>query len=182
MPDRARCPYCGALNDVRGAPLKRNGGSSVHIARCEQCNRAWTVRDGQERRSGPSERRRVPRRLRDDCDLISTARVSVLLIGENSRTSSVVGAVRAQLGQPLITLHCDQTLELPTVSLGTVILSGVEALALEDQHRLMAWLERGDRPRVISTSRVSLLPIVQAGMFIESLYYRLNTLCIDLTG
>jgi transcriptional regulator of aromatic amino acid metabolism len=55
-------------------------------------------------------------------------------------------------------------------------------LALEDQHRLMAWLERGDRPRVISTSRVSLLPIVQAGMFIESLYYRLNTLCIDLTG
>lgn len=93
----------------------------------------------------------------------------------------MVGAVRADLGQPLITLYCDQTLELPTVPLGTVILSGVEGLALEDQHRLMAWLERGDRPRVISTSRVPLLPIVQAGMFIESLYYRLNTMCIDLT-
>ena len=92
-----------------------------------------------------------------------------------------MGAVRARLVQPLITLHCDQTLELPTVSLGTVILSGVEVLAREDQRRLMAWLERGDRPRVISTSRVSLLPIIQAGMFIESLYYRLNTMCIDLT-
>ena len=94
----------------------------------------------------------------------------------------MVGAVRAHLGQPLITLLCDQTLELPRVSLGTVILFGVDVLALDDQHRLMTWLERGDRPRVISTSRVSLLPIVEAGMFIESLYYRLNTLYIDLRG
>lgn len=124
----------------------------------------------------------MPRTLHDDWDLISTARVSVLLIGENGRISSAVEAVRAYLDQPLITLRCDRTLELPTVSLGTVILSGVEALALEDQHRLMDWLEPGNRPQVISTSRVSLLPIVQAGMFIESLYYRLNTLCIDLTG
>ena len=154
----------------------------MNTARCKQCNRAWTVREGQERRSGPSQGPLVPRTLPDERDLISTSRLSVLLIGENSRTGSVVGAVRAHLGQPLITLLCVQTLELPPVSLGTVILFGVDVLALEDQHRLMTWLERGDRPRVISTSRVSLLPIVEAGMFIESLYYRLNTLYIDLRG
>ena len=104
----------------------------------------------------------------------------MLLIGESHRTSTVVDALRTRLDQPLVTLHCDHTLELPTVPPRTVILSGVEALPLGDQHRLMAWLERGDRLRVISTSRVSLFPIVQAGMFIESLYYRLNILRFDL--
>jgi transcriptional regulator of acetoin/glycerol metabolism len=33
---------------------------------------------------------------------------------------------------------------------------------------------------VISTSSVSLLPLVQSGAFSDDLYYRLNTIWVDL--
>ena len=52
-------------------------------------------------------------------------------------------------------------------------------LAPTDQHCLREWLNH-NHPRVISTSPASILPIRPcAGLFLESLYYRLNTVCLD---
>jgi hypothetical protein len=61
MLDRARCPYCGGVSHISGTHLKGDEGSSVNTARCQKCEREWNVPDRQERRSGPSERRRFPR-------------------------------------------------------------------------------------------------------------------------
>ena len=36
------------------------------------------------------------------------------------------------------------------------------------------------RTQVISTSRAPLMPLVDDGRFLNSLYYRLNTICVDL--
>jgi DNA-binding NtrC family response regulator len=35
---------------------------------------------------------------------------------------------------------------------------------------------------VISTTSGPLLPLVQSGGFIETLFYRLNTVCLDVTA
>jgi formate dehydrogenase maturation protein FdhE len=60
MLDRTHCPYCGGVSHIPGTHLKAEG-SAVNTARCQQCEREWKVPDRQERRNGPSERRRVPR-------------------------------------------------------------------------------------------------------------------------
>ena len=78
-------------------------------------------------------------------------------------------------GHPLV-LPSDERTEM-------MILHDVGALPHDDQHRLLEWLDvaRG-RTLVVSTTPESLLPRVQAGEFIDALYYRLNILFIEVTG
>ena len=46
---------------------------------------------------------------------------------------------------------------------------------------LLRWLERATgRTQVVSTTSTSLLPRVQDGTFVDTLYYRLNTVCLDV--
>ena len=48
---------------------------------------------------------------------------------------------------------------------------------------LLDWLEAAaGRMQVVSTTPATLLPHVQAGAFIEQLYYRLNTVCVDMSA
>ena len=56
------------------------------------------------------------------------------------------------------------------------------SLSFDDQQRLVEWLERAaGRTQVVATSRTALLPRVDAGTFIDTLYYRLNTIALDLS-
>ena len=57
------------------------------------------------------------------------------------------------------------------------------SLPADDQLRLLDWLERAEgRTQVVSTSSTPLLPLVHSGRFIDTLYYRLNTVCVDVTS
>jgi hypothetical protein len=126
----------------------------------------------------------LPDDLAADWDLVSTSAVNVLLMGESVTTGAFVVAMRPHLVDPVVSIDCRDGLNLSSLpSRGTVILSDVEELALEDQQRLNAWLAAADhRARVISTSRASLFPMIEAGMFVDSLYYRLNVVCFDGTS
>jgi sigma-54-interacting transcriptional regulator len=63
-----------------------------------------------------------------------------------------------------------------------MILQDVDALTHADQRRLLDWLDQAaGRTQVVSTTPAPLLPRVQAGAFIDRLYYRLNTVCMDVT-
>ena len=76
-----------------------------------------------------------------------------------------------------------QRLVLPPVArLSTLILHDVGALSFDDQRRLTDWLERAaGRTQVVSTTRTSLFPRVEAGTFVDTLYYRLITLNVDFS-
>ena len=76
-----------------------------------------------------------------------------------------------------------QRLVLPPVArLSTLILHDVGALAFDDQRRLTDWLERAaGRTQVVSTTRSSLFPRVEAGTFVDTLYYRLITINVDFS-
>ena len=55
-------------------------------------------------------------------------------------------------------------------------------MTTDDQLRLLDWLERAKgRTQVVSTSSGPVLPRVHSGDFIERLYYRHNTVCVDVT-
>jgi DNA-binding NtrC family response regulator len=54
----------------------------------------------------------------------------------------------------------------------------VDALVDIDQRRLLDWLGAAVGVKVISTATAPLLPRIKRGEFLDSLYYRLNTICI----
>jgi hypothetical protein len=66
------------------------------------------------------------------------------------------------------------------VQTGTLIVQDLGALTREDQHSLCEWLEiTAGRTRVISTSVRPVFPMVEAGTFSPTLYYRLNVLYLN---
>jgi hypothetical protein len=116
--------------------------------------------------------------LPDDWNLVSTTPSNVWMMGDGGTIAHLLEALRPSLAEPVVTTRSGDSLVLPNVSeVGTLVLFDAQALGLADQHRLNSWLDEiGCRARVISTSRASVLPMIEAAMFLESLYYRLNTL------
>jgi hypothetical protein len=115
--------------------------------------------------------------------LMGTPRVNLLLIGIDGGVWNVLRTLMPDLHEPIATWTAGQRLVLPPVSrTGTLILHDVGALSLDDQRRLLEWSERAaGLAQIISTTSTPLLPRVHAGAFIEILYYRLNTVSVDVT-
>jgi DNA-binding NtrC family response regulator len=69
---------------------------------------------------------------------------------------------------------------VPQPAEGTLILSGVESLDAGQQAQLLQWLDQGKRRvQLASISSQPLFPLVEAGTFDASLYYRLNVVRIE---
>ena len=110
-------------------------------------------------------------------------RANVLVVGPDDALKRLLDAVLPTLREPISRLapgHCGL---LPAVGeCKTLIIENVGALSLHDQHQLFDWLTATvGRTQTVSTTVTALLPLVETGAFIEALYYRLNTICIDVT-
>lgn len=116
--------------------------------------------------------------------LSGVPRVNVLLIGINGGVWSHLETLLPDLDDPVTTWSPGQKLVLPPAQrTGTMILHEVGSLAHADQRRVLDWLElTSGRTQVVSTSSSALLPRVENGMFDDTLYYRLNIVCVDLTS
>ncbi len=119
--------------------------------------------------------------LSDDWTIARTARVNLLLIQQEAAVAHLLDQLLPDLNEPIAQWRPGQLLVLPPIHLaGTMVLYNVGALAQDDQRRLLDWLEAsGGRTQVVSTTPESLLPRVNAGTFLDTLYYRLNTVCVE---
>jgi DNA-binding NtrC family response regulator len=107
----------------------------------------------------------------------------MLVRGEKSATTATVVALREDLSSPLVTWNAGAGSDLPRLDQGTVVLQDVDRLDLAAQRQLLTWLDdRGGRVRVISTARQNLFDLVMAGEFLDPLYYRLNTIVVDVVA
>jgi len=115
--------------------------------------------------------------------LMGMPRVNVLLIGIDGMAWRILQTLLPDLREPTATWCPGDRLVLPpTVRTGTMILHDVGAMTYQEQRHLLDWLGRsGGRTQVVSMTSVPLLPLVRAGAFIDRLYYRLNTVCVDVT-
>lgn len=122
--------------------------------------------------------------LPEDWRLARTARVNLLLIHRNRPIDNVIQMISGDLPQPVATWRPGERLVLPTFGrTGTMVIHDVGSLSKEDQQRLLKWLERAaGQTQIVSTTQTPLLPRVQAGRFDDTLYYRLNTVCVDCDG
>jgi hypothetical protein len=107
---------------------------------------------------------------------------SLLLAGPNAVVEAILDALRPHFREPVEVWNPGSGLVLsPDGGTGTLILRDVSAMPRDDQHRLCDWLAvTAGRTRVVSTTRQPLFPLLEAGTFVETLYYRLNVLCFQL--
>ena len=125
--------------------------------------------------------RRLARQAHTDLHVVGAPQPNLLLVGTAGAFRMILEMVWLELRDPIVTWHPGQPLELPLSRAGTLVLHDVGELTYDDQHRVLRWLERSAAQiRVVSTSPVSLWPRVKAGAFNETLYYRLNTMCVNM--
>jgi len=127
---------------------------------------------------------RMARAAHVDLLLMGMPRVNLLLIAPDGVVRFVLESLLLDLQEPIARWRPGEKLALPAIDDGgTVVLHEAGALTPDDQLSLLDWLERADgRTQVVSTSSGPLLPQVHAGGFIDTLYYRLNTVCVDVTS
>jgi Sigma-54 interaction domain len=118
-----------------------------------------------------------------DLHLLSSWRVNLMLMGSEGVIQDTLDKLTPRLAEPVRTWNRSDPLELPSPpQSGTLILREVGALSAIDQWRLLKWLEQSvGRVQVVSTSSSRLLAMVDAGAFLETLYYRLNVVSVDVT-
>ncbi len=117
----------------------------------------------------------------DDFPFLGTLGANLLLIGVNQTSRDRVECNLVGLG-PVTRWEPGEPLMLPPAAhTGTLILHEVGSLTDTDQVRLLDWLDQAEgRTRVVSTTPTSLYTQVEAGLFIEKLYYRLNTVSLNV--
>ena len=128
----------------------------------------------------------VSRTAEEDFQFALSARRNLLITGPSSRVDTLL----AQLATERTTVICCGTdpLRLPTFGSGgrTLVLRDVDTLTADEQELLAGWLasDRTDADdadvHLITTASTSLLPLVDAGEFNATLYYRLNIVYIAI--
>ena len=117
-----------------------------------------------------------------DIELAQRQGTNVLLTGPDDRCDAIIERLRPGLTEPIVTWRPGEKLILPPEqTVGTLIIRELGDLAPAQQERLFGWLGRAATTKVISTARGSLLPRIRTGAFRDALYYRLNTVCIEMS-
>ena len=117
-----------------------------------------------------------------DLHVMSMRRVNLLLTGTQAVIEDALTRLMPNLREPIRTWTPPDPLELPSpAQTGTLILRDVGALPPAEQRRLVEWLElcRG-RTQVVSTTTSPLFSRVESCEFHDTLYYRLNVVCVDV--
>ncbi len=151
--------------------------------------RRATVRDDRDPEQprgggGPAPDRTRAGGIEEELRLVEQHRVNLLLMGRAEIVQPMVEALAARFHQPVGTWSPGERLVLPPAErTGTMVINDVGALGLPDQIQLLEWLGSAcGRTQVVSTTPSPLLPRVQSGKFIDTLYYRLNTVFVDATS
>jgi hypothetical protein len=114
--------------------------------------------------------------------LLRDCHPNVLIVGHDAAVETVLSELYALVRLPIRSIRVDQRFDLPSsLASGTLILRNLTAVTWEDQCRLDDWLERtGGVVQVVATSAVPLLPLLERGTFLRTLYNRLNMLYTEV--
>jgi hypothetical protein len=91
-----------------------------------------------------------------------------------------LSTAESELRKPIVSIACGQALPLDGPS--TLILRDVHALDDAGQRKLMAWANESHSAdtQIVSLAAVALLSLVNARSFDRELYYRLNTIRLEV--
>ena len=142
--------------------------------------RTRRIHDGDA--AGGSERNTAEQAL-EVLQLVERHRVNLLLMGTNEVVQRLMADLDERMHQPVAKWSPGEQFVLPSAEeTGTMVLNDVGSLQIQEQIQLLEWLTSANgRTQVVSTAPTLLLPRVKSGAFIDTLYYRLNMVCLDAT-
>jgi len=113
--------------------------------------------------------------------LAELPRINVLLVGIAPAVWQLLETRLSERSEPITVWSPGEPLVLPAaIQTGLLMLPVVGALSTRDQQLLLDWLQKAERRvQIISTTPDPLFPQVEAGSFSDTLYYRLNTVCLE---
>ena len=118
-----------------------------------------------------------------DWRVLRTTHPNVLVVGTDIAVNDALRTLQWTCRQPVVTCWATDPLVLPSPpTSGTLILRDMVALSPDGQRHLLAWLDEAHgRTQVIATCAQPLWPSRETRAFLDSLYYRLNVVYLDLT-
>jgi hypothetical protein len=118
-----------------------------------------------------------------DLNIARVTRANLLVVGPEPLVRNLLSLVASGTRRDAMVDAKAGRLELPASGArpSTIVVLDVDALTTSEQRRLLEWLDEAtSHIQVISTASLPLLSRVEARTFNETLYYRLNTIYIDL--
>jgi DNA-binding NtrC family response regulator len=113
---------------------------------------------------------------------MTTSRPNLLVVCREIAPDLVIASLMDWCAPPFHVVNLPGALRLPQEKAGTLFLSNVAALSLQQQIDLHDWLDRGrGNLQIISATDTRLWTKVEEGGFLEGLYYRLNVISLEAT-
>jgi hypothetical protein len=116
-----------------------------------------------------------------DLQMVRQHRANLLVVGEPAATAVILDLLGLSARDTIMTWRPRQPLELPPPGrTTTLILHDVDQLSSAAQGAVLRWLDQcAGQTWVVSTTTEPLWRRVEAGAFSETLYYRLNIVCLS---
>jgi hypothetical protein len=134
----------------------------------------------QSRAAGPQQV--ISRQFVSEWMILRTTRPNVLITGQRATTEAVATALLQDLGLPVFTWTPGVALP-PAHGTDILLIHDVGTLSLDEQHTLLSWLNQAaalGHTQVVSTTTFEVFPLIGQGLFLDTLYYRLNTIRLDM--
>lgn len=107
-------------------------------------------------------------------------RPSLLVLCDRIEPDAAIASLMKWCEQPFHICALPGPLDLPAVRKGTLFLKEVARLTMAQQIALNDWIERGrGELQIVSATHTRLWPLVEDGLFLESLFYRLNLITLE---
>lgn len=105
---------------------------------------------------------------------------NVLVTGSDDALGAFLDAARSEMREPI--RYAAATLPAALDGVRTLVVTDVDALDRADQQRLRRWLDerRTEDVQIVSMTSAPLYALVEANAFDTALYYRLNTILLEI--
>ena len=128
---------------------------------------------------GPAVRRWRERQI--EWAILRSSSINGLIVGAPHLTAVAVALLDRNLQQPVVAWAPDQTLDIPKLTAGTLLVHDVDRLDARQQERLSRWSGvHCPAVRVVALARAPLFAQVADGRFSAALYYGLNTVMVEV--
>jgi hypothetical protein len=117
----------------------------------------------------------------DAWSVIRRTHSHVLVVGSAASVNPALAQLHPYLRGPVMYWRPAVATEPPWTTRGALVIWDVDTLDGDQQKLLLAWMEGGGaKVQMVSIAERPVFPLVLQKVFLEALYYRLNTLYVAL--
>jgi hypothetical protein len=112
--------------------------------------------------------------------ILRRSQVNGLVVGSADLTAAAMAAVNKHASEPVVWWGPDRA-DIPEVAAGTLIINDVDRLDEVQQDRLTRWIvTHCPGVQVLALARTPIFAKVVKGRFSAALYYRINTVVVEM--